>query len=105
MAKAFLTSFSLHVAAVGLLVWLAPDGQSMPSEKPQLIELQPMALLPSPPPAPAVAAESVPSRPKSNRLRSFLRRSRHRPSRLPSFHRRPSRLCLNCRHSRNRPRK
>jgi protein TonB len=58
MAKAFLTSFSLHVAAVGLLVWLAPDGQSMPSEKPQLIELQPMALLPSPPPAPAVAAES-----------------------------------------------
>ncbi|WP_395830447.1 energy transducer TonB [Elstera sp.] len=57
MAKAFLTSFSLHVAAVGLLVWLAPDGQSMPSEKPQLIELQPMALLPSPPPAPAVVAE------------------------------------------------
>lgn len=57
MAKAFLTSFSLHAAAVGLLVWLAPDAAPLPSEKPQLIELQPMALLPSPPPAPAAAAE------------------------------------------------
>lgn len=69
MAKAFLTSFSLHVAAVGLLVWLAPDAQPMPSEKPQLIELQPLAMLPSPPPAPAaqpvvVAAEPPPPEPQ-----------------------------------------
>ncbi len=59
MAKALLTSFSLHAAALGLMVWLAPQGQPMPSEKPQLIELQPLALLPSPPLAPAAPPVEV----------------------------------------------
>lgn len=53
MAKAFVASFSLHAAAVGLLIWATPDPQMQPAEAPQLIELQPLAMLSeAPPPAP-----------------------------------------------------
>ncbi len=54
MAKAFVASFTLHAAAVGLLIWATPDPQLQPAEAPQLIELQPLAMLSeAPPPAPA----------------------------------------------------
>ncbi len=58
MAKAFLTSLTLHAAAVGLLFWSTPDAQPQ-AEAPQLIELQPLALAVEAPP-PETEAPTAP---------------------------------------------